>query len=228
MTHFLLSLVLLLQAVPQVNWKSEVRQDADGNKIVLTGELEEGIDHVSGTVTYMPCRGDACYMPVDWDFEEFLEEETVAASAGQGSASGDRATLGIVRGGTASEAQRWGPAQPDVEGGTTLPAGGTEGLWALILEAILWGFAMLLTPCVFPMVPMTVSFFMKGSDNARQGRLKAALYGLFIVLLYTVPICLIIGITWVVGGSGVTADIFNWLSTHWLPNTKSCVSIGGM
>ena len=46
----------------------------------------------------------------------------------------------------------------------------------------------------------------------------SVLYGLFIVLLYTVPISLIIGITWIVGGSGVTADIFNWLSTHWLPN----------
>jgi thiol:disulfide interchange protein DsbD len=68
------------------------------------------------------------------------------------------------------------------------------------------------------MVPMTVSFFMKGSENARQGRLKAFFYGLFIVLLYTVPISAIIGVTWLVGGSGVTADIFNWLSTHWLPN----------
>ena len=77
---------------------------------------------------------------------------------------------------------------------------------------------MLLTPCVFPMVPMTVSFFMKGSENPRQGRLKASLYGLFIILLYTIPICVIIGVTWLVGGSGVTADIFNWLSTHWLPN----------
>jgi thiol:disulfide interchange protein DsbD len=44
------------------------------------------------------------------------------------------------------------------------------------------------------------------------------MYGLFIVLLYTVPICLIIGLTWAAGGSAVTADIFNWLSTHWLPN----------
>ena len=77
---------------------------------------------------------------------------------------------------------------------------------------------MLLTPCVFPMVPMTVSFFMKGSETASKGRFKAFMYGLFIVLLYTVPISLIIGITWIVGGSGVTADIFNWLSTHWLPN----------
>ncbi len=88
-------------------------------------------------------------------------------------------------------------------------------LWSLILEAILWGFLMLLTPCVFPMVPMTVSFFIK---QEKGGRFKALMYGVFIVLLYTVPICLIIGLTWLLGGETVTADIFNWLSTHWLPN----------
>ena len=92
------------------------------------------------------------------------------------------------------------------------------GLWALIIEAILWGFAMLLTPCVFPMIPMTVSFFLKGSENAHQGRFKAFMYGLFIVLLYTVPISVIIGLTRLLGGETVTADIFNWLATHWLPN----------
>jgi thiol:disulfide interchange protein DsbD len=93
-----------------------------------------------------------------------------------------------------------------------------SNIWGLILEAILWGFAMLLTPCVFPMVPMTVSFFMKGSENIAQGRFKAAMYGLFIVLLYTVPISVIIMLTKMIGGDAVTADIFNWLSTHWLPN----------
>ena len=91
-------------------------------------------------------------------------------------------------------------------------------LWALILEAILWGFAMLLTPCVFPMVPMTVSFFMKGSESVAQGRFRAAMYGLFIVLLYTLPISIIIMLTKFIGGDAVTADIFNWLSTHWIPN----------
>ena len=91
----------------------------------------------------------------------------------------------------------------------------TGNLWSLILEAILWGFLMLLTPCVFPMVPMTVSFFIK---QEKGGRFKALMYGVFIVLLYTVPICLIIGLTWLLGGETVTADIFNWLSTHWLPN----------
>ena len=95
---------------------------------------------------------------------------------------------------------------------------GAGGLWKLILEAILWGFLMLLTPCVFPMVPMTVSFFLKQSGSPAAGRFKALMYGLFIVLLYTVPICIIIGLTWAVGGATVTADIFNWLATHWLPN----------
>lgn len=97
-------------------------------------------------------------------------------------------------------------------------AAGSKGLWALIIEAILWGFAALLTPCVFPMVPMTVSYFLKGEGGAAMGRLRASLYGLFIVLLYTVPIAAIILITRIVGGDAVTADIFNWLATHWLPN----------
>ncbi len=233
-SRLVLLVTLLLQLTPQIHWKSEVKSTPEGNRLVLTGELDEGIDHVTGTVTYMPCKGDACYMPVDWDFEAFVEATTPSGShipelnanevsSGGGSAvaavpSGNRATLGIVRGGTASEAQRWGPAEQDVSGGERQNSSEAGNLWALILEAILWGFAMLLTPCVFPMIPMTVSFFMKGSETPRQGRLKAALYGLFIVLLYTVPISLIIGITWIVGGSGVTADIFNWLSTHWLPN----------
>ena len=94
-----------------------------------------------------------------------------------------------------------------------------SNIWAMILEAILWGFAALLTPCVFPMIPMTVSFFMHGEGESKaQGRFKAFMYFIFIVLLYTLPIALIIIITWLVGGNSVTADIFNWLATHWLPN----------
>ena len=91
-------------------------------------------------------------------------------------------------------------------------------VWSLILQAIAWGFAMLLTPCVFPMVPMTVSFFMKGSSSVAAGRFKAGMYGLFIVLIYTLPIALLVLIPLITGGANVTADIFNWISTHWLPN----------
>ena len=97
------------------------------------------------------------------------------------------------------------------------PAQKTAFPWALILQAILWGFAMLLTPCVFPMVPMTVSFFLKGSESVAQGRFKAGMYGFFIVSLYTLPIAILIIVTRIIGGESVTADIFNWIATHWLP-----------
>ena len=210
MFRVLFLLVLALQASPQIHWKSEVRQAPDGtNQIVLTGDLDEGIDHVTGTVSYMPCLGEACYLPVDWDFEEFFTAQQSGVGSGLGNV--------LLRRTPPTDSDKSAVKQ-DVAGGSGTSAPENRGLWALILEAILWGFAMLLTPCVFPMVPMTVSFFMKGSETPRQGRLKAFLYGLFIILLYTVPISLIIGITWVVGGRGVTADIFNWLSTHWLPN----------
>ncbi len=102
------------------------------------------------------------------------------------------------------------------------PAGSSgRSLWALILEAIAWGFVALLTPCVFPMVPMTVSFFLKQNDKAggrRRGRWLASVFGLSIVALYTLPIAVIILVTYLTGGAAVTADIFNWLATHWLPN----------
>lgn len=98
------------------------------------------------------------------------------------------------------------------------PASSVGSLWGYILSAIGWALVALLTPCVFPMIPMTVSFFLKGSGSAAAGRFRALMYGLFIVILYTVPIGIIILITWLVGGDVVTADIFNWLATHWLPN----------
>ena len=109
-------------------------------------------------------------------------------------------------------------AEPVAEVKAVKDAAGSGSLWAMILEAIIWGLAALVTPCVFPMIPMTVSFFMKGSGSPTKGRINAALYGFFIVLLYTLPIAAIIVITRLVGGGAVTADIFQWLATHWIPN----------
>lgn len=97
-------------------------------------------------------------------------------------------------------------------------AGGDGSLWGLLIEAILCGLLMLLTPCVFPMVPMTVSYFLKGSASPAAARFKALMYGVFIVVLYTLPIAILILVTWLAGGDDTTADIFNWFSTHWIPN----------
>ena len=111
-------------------------------------------------------------------------------------------------------------AEVDIEQSVADANAVTKGgsIWSFILSAIGWALIALLTPCVFPMIPMTVSFFLKGSGSVARGRFRALMYGLFLVVLYTVPIAVIILLTWLLGGDAVTADIFNWLSTHWLPN----------
>ncbi len=91
-----------------------------------------------------------------------------------------------------------------------------DEFWSAILQAIAWGFVALVTPCVFPMVPMTVSFFVKGSQTPAQGRFRALMYGIFIVALYVLPIALIMALT--LFGIDVSGDIFNFIGTHWIPN----------
>lgn len=207
-----LILLVALQANPNVVWKSEIKNTDGVNSIVLTGELRSGVDHVSGTVDVTACQGTSCYSPEYYEFDHYVEAASPSAPQMPAMAS-----FPVAK--TPSPGAVQPADEPEVaESVSAGAADGREPLWRLVLEAILWGFAMLLTPCVFPMVPMTISFFMKGSETPARGRFKASMYGLFIVLLYTVPICVIIGLTWLLGGSGVTADIFNWLSTHWLPN----------
>ena len=157
-------------------------------------------------IEWMTCDETSCTPPEDTELE-------LSLAGGEPAAQNQTAPQSGAAAQTASLA---GPS--DDYAATLPPATGRGSLWALIIEAVLWGFAALLTPCVFPMVPMTVSFFLKGEGGPARGRMRAALYGLFIVLLYTVPVAAIILITRVVGGDAVTADIFNWLATHWLPN----------
>lgn len=175
----------------------------DKIKVAQKIRVAEDASSLKGMITSSSCTDNSCGAPEDWNFEIKLRKEADVAVA----AVPEKAETAVT-----AEA-------PEISQNVTEEeqrAGGS--LWALILEAVLWGFAMLLTPCVFPMVPMTISFFMKGSSTPAAGRFKAFMYGLFIVLLYTVPISLIIGATYIFGGETVTADIFNWLSTHWLPN----------
>ena len=217
----LLFLFALLQNGATVQWSSEVRQTEDGtNQIVITGEPAPGVDHVQGLLDFSSCIGNDCFPPEDWEFDIYLpsnaEDHSGSVATKFPGFGGTQSAQTTQTASTQSRTHDTGTLSQASD--TDSSGSGKSSIWGLVLEAILWGFAMLLTPCVFPMVPMTVSFFMKGSENPAQGRFKASMYGLFIVLLYTVPICLIIGITWIVGGSGVTADIFNWLATHWLPN----------
>ncbi len=79
-------------------------------------------------------------------------------------------------------------------------------LWAFAVAAFLAGLVALLTPCVFPIIPMTVSFFTKQKD----GKTKALIYGLSIILIYTLIGTIV---------SRLNGPAFaNFVSTHWLPN----------
>ena len=176
---------------------------------------------VKAAIEWMICDEVSCMPPDDTELTVELTarpgsaaaNSTAAVSPNNDSSAKDtpaEAAADTASGTAETTAAEIVPAQQDAAGSGTL--------WALIIEAILWGFAALLTPCVFPMVPMTVSFFMKGEGGPARGRFRAAMYGFFIIALYTLPIAAIIIITRILGGDTVTADIFNWLATHWLPN----------
>ena len=96
---------------------------------------------------------------------------------------------------------------------------GSKSLWTFFLIAVGAGFITLLTPCVFPIIPMTVSFFMHDSNKSKaKARTEAFAYGLSIVLIYTLPITLLTLATAFLGSNFIEADFANTMSTHWIPN----------
>jgi thiol:disulfide interchange protein len=88
--------------------------------------------------------------------------------------------------------------------------GKKASLLGFFILSFLGGLAAILTPCVFPMIPMTVSFFMKEGEDKAKGKMQAIIYGLSIIAIYV----FIGSVLAVIAGP----DIANWLSTHWLPN----------
>lgn len=83
-----------------------------------------------------------------------------------------------------------------------------EGLWGIMISAFLFGLAAIFTPCVFPMIPLTVSFFTKNEG----GRKMALFYGFSIIAIYTM-------VGAVLAPLSGDPSVANALSTHWLPNT---------
>lgn len=86
-----------------------------------------------------------------------------------------------------------------------------SSMWAFFFLSLLFGILGILTPCVFPMIPMTISFFMQGNSNKFNSILKALIFGISITILYTI-IGVIVSLT--NAGAGLTTV----LSTHWIPN----------
>ncbi|KAB1068150.1 thiol:disulfide interchange protein [Tamlana haliotis] len=143
-------------------------------------EVKEGINSIKGFVEFMVCDDTRCLPPTEVDLMFKISDDKAAAKA------------------TFSE------VEDDVL--TSNKKESQTGLWGIFFIAFLSGFAALLTPCVFPMIPMTVSFFTKQSKNKAAGIRNAIIYGISIIVIYVLLgtlVSLIFG-----------ADALNALSTN--------------
>jgi len=138
---------------------------------------------VTGIVNFMSCNNTTCSPPKDVEFSIRIGEGTGEPSAAKAQST-------------------------DITPETGRSGG---GLLRFFLLSLLAGFAGVLTPCVFPMIPMTVAFFSQGSDNRAKSIVKALIFGFSIVLIYS-----LLGI--IVSLTSAGAGFANALSTHWIPN----------
>lgn len=138
---------------------------------------------VSGMVNFMSCNNTTCSPPKDVEFSVTV---------------GKPASTAAVRSAGISD-----PLTESRKQGS--------GWLKFFLISILAGFAGVLTPCVFPMIPMTVAFFSQGSENRAKSIVKALIFGLSIVLVYS-----LLGV--IVSLTSAGAGFANTLSTHWIPN----------
>jgi len=170
----------------------EVFDDAFGFKIKTfstTAEFRQKIFAlqpsftVKGAVNFMACNNSTCSPPKDVEFAIKIGEKTVNQTIKSNS-----------------------------DTGSSVPLKSDRGLLKFFLISLLAGFAGVLTPCVFPMIPMTVAFFSQGSENRSKAVFKALIFGLSIVLIYS-SLGVIVSLT------SAGAGFANALSTHWLPNT---------
>ncbi|MHC1779879.1 MAG: protein-disulfide reductase DsbD family protein [Bacteroidales bacterium] len=146
---------------------------------------------VEGMLSYQVCNGKECVM------EELDVVFDVAAGNTAGSNEGSVTKI-PENGATVNGA----PANESNED--------KDGLFLFLLVAFLAGLGGVITPCVFPMIPMTVSFFISGSGSKRNGIFKGLIFGLSVTLIYA-----LIGVIVALFRSTDATDV---LGTHWIPN----------
>ena len=100
-------------------------------------------------------------------------------------------------------------AAPSADSAKGSKAGG-QGFWSFLLIAFLAGLAGVVTPCVFPMIPMTVGFLIGGGSTKRAGIMKGMIFGLSIIVIYT-----LLGLIVALFQSTAATDA---IGTHWIPN----------
>ena len=154
---------------------------------------------VQGFVEFMSCDDERCLPPKEDEFDFLIRAEGVDIA-------------GEVAEPVESKETVMPESQVDMTStDTTETSTSGKSMWGFFLFAILAGFAGILTPCVFPMIPMTVAFFSQGTENRFKSIVKAFIFGLSIILIYT-SIGLIVSLT------SAGADFASSMSTHWIPN----------
>ncbi|MEI6852336.1 MAG: cytochrome c biogenesis protein CcdA [Bacteroidota bacterium] len=161
-----------------------------------------------GTINFMCCNDVSCLPPNDVTFKINVEGATGAVETATNIDTVAVDSSAIKK----NDSLAKNPA--DTTGNGTLTNKDDDiskmSLWGLFFFAFLAGLAAIITPCVFPMIPMTVSFFMHEGESRAKGIFKALIFGLSIILIYTV-IGTLVAVT-------LGVNFANFLSTHWIPN----------
>ncbi|MEE9440124.1 MAG: cytochrome c biogenesis protein CcdA [Saprospiraceae bacterium] len=174
--------------------------------IEQTIKVKDGSKPVSGYLNYMTCNDKGCLPPTDVDFSfdfsgigstaSTLPDDIISKAGSNGKFDQSRPTIKATVGNPLSNC------------GSALTKTDSSLLW-LLVAGLLGGFAALMTPCVFPMIPITVSFFTK--DTKRKGWVNGVIYGISIIVIYVILGLLI---TVFMGPETLQA-----LATNWIANT---------
>ena len=176
-------------------------------KFIQKVKIKDKVSPVSGYLTFMTCDDTRCLPPTDIDFVFELGSSITASKDGKSNNSSLDLLedSNILLYGYKPEEVSTYKNKSESEVSTSTPKK-SKTLFSIFGLGFIGGLLALLTPCVFPMIPLTVSFFTKQND--KKGVYSALLYGLFIVLVYlllSVPFHLL---------DSVNPDILNEISTN--------------
>ena len=144
--------------------------------------VDPSADTIKGFVSFMVCDPSKCLPPEDLDFEFSLASATDLPADMNYCPDRPRPPCDMHEGGSGEHSES---SEETNDTNSTGEEEEEQGIWTLFFLGFGLGFAALLTPCVFPMIPMTVSFFTKTSKTKSQGIRNALLYGFFIIFIYT-------------------------------------------
>ncbi len=197
------------------------------NEVRFTQKIkisDPGFSLIEGYVEYMSCDDERCTPPAETPFKftfEPTENTTVTVDASSNDTGDNTTSMFEVNQISEPEIDETPQAQSDNNALSLKNETGFDnsssrstgnGLLLFLIVAFVAGLAAILTPCVFPMIPMTVSFFMRGSENRAKALRTALFFGFSIVLIYT-----LLGALFSVGIFG--PNVGTILSTHWIPNS---------